>query len=198
MFCDLIELFLRIEFRTRGTLTIKASEWGLALKTASAPGFTPSFWGHKCRNQGDKKSLWRKSRFFRSDSISTIYPKSRFCTKRHKRRCFQGFSGFFKSFSRNVEKENCKFEHRKCSFVFDLCFSRTNPRPWLTPFLWLQRGRYWGMEPPIRPTADGCHWATKYVASTNINRNGRSEIIQIFRMKCIFTSVDFHLFYRYR
>lgn len=53
-----------------------------------------------------------------SDSISTIYPKSRFCTKRHKRRCSQGFSGFFEGFSRNAEKENCKFEHRKCSFVF--------------------------------------------------------------------------------
>ena len=82
------------------------------------PGFTPSFWGHERRKQHNKKSLWWKSRFFRSDSISTIYPKSRFCTKRHKRRCFQGFSGFFETFSRNAEKENCKFEHQKCSFVF--------------------------------------------------------------------------------
>ena len=153
MFCDLLKILLRIEFRTKGDVgyqglrmrpwyRCKTSFWGLALKTASAPGFTPSFWWHKCRNQGDKKSLWWKNRFFRSDSISTNYPKSRFCTKRHKRRCFQGFSGFFEGFSRNAEKENCKFEHRKCSFVFNLCFSRTNPRPWLTPFLWLQRGRY--------------------------------------------------------
>ena len=146
MFCDLIEILLRIEFRTKGTLTIKASEWGLALKTASAPDFTPSFWWHERRNQGNKTLLWWKSRFFRSDSISTIYPKSRVCTKRHKRRCFQGFSGFFEGFSRNVEKENCKFEHRKCSFVFDLCFSRTNPRPWRTPFLWIQRCAFWGVK----------------------------------------------------
>ena len=88
------------------------------------PGYTPSFWWHERRNQGDKKSLWWKSRFFRSDSISTIYPKSRVCTKRHKRRCFQGFSGFFESFSQNAEKENCKFEHRKCSFVLRSCIHK--------------------------------------------------------------------------
>ena len=164
MFCDLIEILLRIEFRTKGDIDCqglrmrpwyrcKTSFWGLALKTASAPGFTPSFWGHECRNQGDKKSLWWKSRFFRSDSISTIYPKSRFCTKRHKKRCFQGFSGFFESFSRNAEKENCKFEAQKWNSVFDLCFSRTNPRPWLTPFLWIQRGRYWGMKTKYNTTS---------------------------------------------
>lgn len=27
------------------------------------------------------------------------------------------FPAFFKTFSRNVEKENCKFEAQKCSFV---------------------------------------------------------------------------------
>lgn len=74
-----------------------------------------------------QKVALMKEPFFRSDSISTIYPKSRFCTKRHKRCCFQGFSGFFESFSRNAEKENCKFEAQKCNFVFSLCFSRTNP-----------------------------------------------------------------------
>ena len=135
MFCDLIKMPLRNEFRTTGDIDYqglrmrpwyrcKTSFWDLALKTASAPGFTPSFWWHERRKQHNKKSLWRKSRFFRSDSISTIYPKSRFCTKRHKRRCFQGFSGFFESFSRNVEKENCKFEHRKCNFVFRSCIHK--------------------------------------------------------------------------
>ena len=69
------------------------------------------------KSRRQKVSL-TKEPIFRSDCISTIYPKSRFCTKRHKRRCFQGFSGFFKSFSRNAEKENCKFEAQKCSFVF--------------------------------------------------------------------------------
>ena len=136
MFCDLIEIFLRIEFRTKGTLAIKASEWGLALKTASQ-------WAS---NQSNKTLIWWNSRFFRSDSISTIYPKSRFWTKRHKRRCFQSFSGFFENLSRNAEKENCKFEAQKCSFVFDLCFSWTNPLLWRTSFLWIQRGRYWGMK----------------------------------------------------
>lgn len=57
-----------------------------------------------------QKVALTKEPIFRSDCISTIYPKSRFCTKRHKRRCFQGFSGFFETFSRNAEKENCKFE----------------------------------------------------------------------------------------
>ena len=153
MFCDLIEILLRIEFRTKGEHWLSRPQnealipfQDLILRScfenSIIPGFTPSFWGHECRKQNNKKSLWRKSWFFRSDSISTIYPKSRFCTKRHKRRCFQGFSGFFESFSWNAEKEDCKFEHRKCKFVFDLCFSRLIPRPCLTPFLWLQRGRY--------------------------------------------------------
>ena len=135
MFCDLIKMPLRIEFRTKGDIDYqglrmrpwyrcKTSFWGLALKTASAPGFTPSFWGHECRNQSNKKSLWRKSRFFRSDSISTIYPKSRFCTKRHKRLYFQGFWGIFEGFSRNVERENCKFEAQKCNFVFRGCIHK--------------------------------------------------------------------------
>lgn len=157
MFCDLIEILLRIEFRTKGNIDcqglrmrpwyrFKTSFWGLALKTASAPDFTPSFWGHERRKQHNKKSLWRKSRFFRSDSISTIYPKSRFCTKWHKRRCFQGFSGFFEGFSRNAEKENCKFEPQKCNSVLDLCFSRLNPLPWRTPFLWIQRCAFWGVK----------------------------------------------------
>ena len=100
-----------------------------------------------------KKVALTKEPIFRSDCISTIYPKSRFCTKRHKRRCFQGFSGFFESFSRNAEKENCKFEHRKCKFVFDLCFSRTNPHPWRTPFLCLQRGGCWGMKAMYNTTS---------------------------------------------
>ena len=101
----------------------KTSFWGLALKIESAPGFTPSFWWHERRKQHNNESLWWKSRFFRSDSISTIYPKSRFCTKQHKMLFFQGFFGFFKSFSRNAEKENCKFEPWKCNFVFELWFS---------------------------------------------------------------------------
>lgn len=146
MFCDLIEIFLRIEFWTKGNIDCQGLRMRPCFENSIIPGYTPSFWGHERRNQGDKKSLWWKIRFFRSDCISTIYPKSRFCTKRHKRRCFQGFSGFFEGFSRNVEKENCKFEPQKCSFVFDLCFSRTNPRPWLTPFLWLQRCAFWGVK----------------------------------------------------
>ena len=53
---------------------------------------------------------------------STIYPKSRFCTKRHKRLYFQGFSGVFEGFSQNAEKGNCKFEPQKCKSVFEVCF----------------------------------------------------------------------------
>ena len=34
------------------------------------------------------------------------------------------FSGFFETFSRNAEKENCKFEHQKCSFVFQSCIHK--------------------------------------------------------------------------
>lgn len=42
---------------------------------------------------------------------------------------FRAFPAFLKPFLEMPKKENCKFEHRKCSFVFDLCFSRINPRP---------------------------------------------------------------------
>ena len=146
MFCDLLKILLRIEFRTKGDTGYQGLRMRPCFENSIIPGFTPSFWGHERRKQGNKTLLWWKSWFFRSDCISTIYPKSRFCTKRHKRRCFQGFSGFFESFSRNAEKENCKFEHRKCSFVFDLCFSRINPRPWQTPFLWLQRSAFCGVK----------------------------------------------------
>ena len=110
------------------TLTVKASEWGLDTVARlhfevlhwkqHHPGlyaFILRAWTPKSAQQ---KVALTKEPIFRSDCISTIYPKSRFCTKRHKRRCFQGFSGFFESFSRKAEKENCKFEHRKCSFVF--------------------------------------------------------------------------------
>ena len=49
--------------------------------------------------------------------ISTIYPKSRFCTKRHKRLDFQGFSAVSRPFAQKAEKENCKFEHQKYKSV---------------------------------------------------------------------------------
>ena len=56
-----------------------------------------------------------------SDCVSsTIYPKSRFCTKRHKRLDFHGFSGVFEGFSKNAEKENCKFETQKCKSMFEV------------------------------------------------------------------------------
>ena len=54
--------------------------------------------------------------------LSTIYPKSRFCTKRHKRLDFHGFSGVFEGFSQNAEKENCKFEAQKYKSVFEFVF----------------------------------------------------------------------------
>lgn len=54
-------------------------------------------------------------------SISTIYPKSRFCTKRNKRLDFQGFSGISEPFARKTEKGNCKFEPQKCKSVFKVC-----------------------------------------------------------------------------
>lgn len=37
-------------------------------------------------------------------SISTIYPKSPFCTKWHKRLVFQGFSGVFTPLAQKAEK----------------------------------------------------------------------------------------------
>ena len=56
-----------------------------------------------------------------SDCVSsTIYPKSRFCTKRHKRLDFHGFSGVFEGFSQNAEKENCKFEAQKYKSMFEV------------------------------------------------------------------------------
>ena len=146
MFCDLLKIPLRIEFRTKGDVGYQGLRMRPCFENSIIPGYTPSFWGQECRNQHNKKSLWRKRRFFRSDSISTIYPKSRFCTKRHKRRCFQGFPGFFEGFSQNVERENCKFESQKWNSVFDLCFSRINPLPWRTSFLWIQRCAFWGVK----------------------------------------------------
>ena len=82
----------------------------------------PSFRGHEFRNQSDILSLWCKAGFCRMNLPSTIYPKSRFCTKRHKRLYFQGFSGVFEGFSQNAEKGNCKFEPQKCKSVFEVCF----------------------------------------------------------------------------
>ena len=94
-----------------------SSKWGLAIAVC----FMPSFWGHEFRNQSDIVSLWWKAGFSRLNLLSTIYPNSQFCTKRHKRLFFQGFSGVFESFARKAKKENCKFEAWKCNFVFGLC-----------------------------------------------------------------------------
>ena len=114
MFCDLIEILLRIEFRTKGR------HW------LSRPQNEALLWKQRLNGLQTKakKVALMKEPIFRSDCISTIYPKSRFCTKRHKRRCFQSFSGFFESYSRNAEKENCKFEPRKCSFVLRSCIHK--------------------------------------------------------------------------
>lgn len=60
--------------------------------------------------------------FCRLNLISTIYPKSRFCTKRHKRLDFHGFSAVFLPFTQKAEKENCKFEHQKDNSVFEFVF----------------------------------------------------------------------------
>ena len=51
-------------------------------------------------------------------SISTIYPKSQFCTIRHKRLCFQGFSGISEPFTGKAKNGNCKFEPQKCNSMF--------------------------------------------------------------------------------
>ena len=93
----------------------KSSKWGLAV----AVSFIPSFWGHEVRNQSDILSLWCKAGFCGMNLPSTIYPKSRFCTKRHKRLYFQGFWSAFEAFARKAEKGNCKFEPQKCNSVFE-------------------------------------------------------------------------------
>ena len=54
--------------------------------------------------------------------LSTIYPKSRFCTKRHKSLEFQSFSGISEPFTRRAEKGNCKNEAQICNSVFEVCF----------------------------------------------------------------------------
>ena len=52
--------------------------------------------------------------------LSTIYPKSLFFTKRHKRLDFQGFSGISEPFTRKAEKGNCKNEAQICNSVFEV------------------------------------------------------------------------------
>lgn len=46
------------------------------------------------------------------------YPKSQFCTIRHKRLCFQGFSGISEPFTGKAKNGNCKFEPQKCNSMF--------------------------------------------------------------------------------
>ena len=95
------------------------------------------------RDLTDKMSAWLVLRI-----LSTIYPKSRFCTKRHKRLYFQGFSGVFKPFARKAEKGNCKFEPRKYNSVFEVWFGTFHThKPLLRrePFLWLQRRTFWSV-----------------------------------------------------
>lgn len=114
----------------------KSSKWGLAV----AVSFIPSFWGHEFRDQSDIVSLWFTVGFCRLNLLSTIYPKSRFCTKRHKRLYFQCFLGIFESFSQNAEKGNCKFEPQKCKSVFVPwlgTFHTHKPLSRRKPFLWL-------------------------------------------------------------
>ena len=74
--------------------------------------------------------------------LSTIYPKSRFCTKRHKSLEFQSFSGVFKPFARKAEKGNCKFEPQIYKSVFEVWsgkFQTHKPLLRRLPYLWIQR-----------------------------------------------------------
>mgnify|MGYP007081908886 CR=1 FL=1 len=104
----------------------KSSKWGLAI----AVSFMPSFWGHEFRNQSDIVSLWFTVGFCRLNLLSTIYPKSRLCTKRHKMLYFQVFSGVFEGFSRKAEKGNCKYRHPFCESVQDFHANVVSPTFW--------------------------------------------------------------------
>ncbi|UKI12248.1 MAG: hypothetical protein L6V84_05765 [Oscillospiraceae bacterium] len=49
---------------------------------------------------------------------------------------FRAFPAFSKPFLwMQKKRKTVNLSIEKCNFVFNLCFSRTNPRPWLTPFL---------------------------------------------------------------
>ena len=119
---------------------IKASFWGLDTALVSYPPF-------EGMNSEIKATLCRfdlRLGFVGWIYFSTIYPKSRFCTKWHKRLYFQGVWGIFEGFSRNVKKGNCKFEPQKCNSVFrviycvKVCFLTES-------FLWIQRCSIWGL-----------------------------------------------------
>lgn len=129
MFCDLIKILLRIEFRTKGTLTVKASEWGL--DTVARPHFEVLLWkqrlhrASRLHSEGmNAESSTTKSRFderadFSARIASLPFIRNHgFARNDTKGAVFRAFPAFFKTFSRNAERENCKFEHRKCSFVF--------------------------------------------------------------------------------
>ena len=157
MFCDLIEILLRIEFRTKGDIDcrdlrmrhwyrFKTSFWGIDMKTASSRASRLHSEGMNAEIKAKKSRFDERADFSARIASLPFIRNHGFARNDTKGAVFRAFPAFFKTFSRNAERENCKFEHRKCNSVLDLCFSRTNPRPWLTPFLWLQRCAFWGVK----------------------------------------------------
>ena len=69
------------------------------------PGYTPSFWGHECRNQGDKKSLWRKSRFFAQIVSLPFIRNHAFARNDIKGAVFKAFPAFLRAFLEMSKKK---------------------------------------------------------------------------------------------
>ena len=105
MFCDLIKILLRIEFRTKGDIDYQGLRMRPCFENSIIPGYTPSFRGHERRKQHNKKSLWRKNRFFAQIVSLPFIRNHGFARNDIKGAVFKAFPAFSKAFHEMPKKK---------------------------------------------------------------------------------------------